>query len=372
MGRKFGKIIFFFKKGVFIPQILWYTSNRRRKDTNFYGGDFVYIKKTLSLLLALILVLTSLTACGQDSEDSVAMDDIPYIEQVALVDAEDVEIPDEPAILAKAPSIPNILTPEPSGTSVKQDDRAIIDYSNVEDGYVMVKFIGSTKKRLKTQVAGPTTTYTYNINVDEWTTFPLSDGNGSYKVTVFENVTDNKYSTVLSVSFKATLDDEFAPFIRPNQYVNYEDAPNTVKKAKSVVGKTKDPLKKVEKVYKYVIKNLSYDTKLAKTVQSGYLPDLDKVLKKKKGICFDYAALMTGMLRSQGVPCKLVVGYAGSAYHAWISVWSEDTGWVDGAIYFDGVKWQRMDPTFVSSAKNSKSIKKYVGDGSNYAPKLFY
>ena len=74
---------------------------------------------------------------------------------------------------------------------------------------------------------------------------------------------------MLSVSFKATLDDEFAPFIRPNQYVNYEDAPNTVKKAKSVVGKTKDPLKKVEKVYKYVIKKLSYDTKLAKTVQSG-------------------------------------------------------------------------------------------------------
>ena len=25
----------------------------------------------------------------------------------------------------------------------------------------------------------------------------------------------------------------------------------------------------------------------------------------KKGICFDYAALMTGMLRSQGIPCKL-------------------------------------------------------------------
>lgn len=332
----------------------------------------MYIKKTLSLLLALILVLTSLTACGQNSEDSAAVDDIPYIEQVALVDEADTEIPDEPAILAKAPSVPNMLKPKPSGTSVKKDDRAIIDYSNVEDGYVMVKFIGSTKKRLKTQVAGSTTTYTYNINVDEWTTFPLSDGNGSYKVTVFENVTDNKYSTVLSVSFKATLEDEFAPFIRPNQYVNYEDAPNTVKKAKSIVGKTKNPLKKVEKVYKYVVKNLSYDTKLAKTVQSGYLPDLDKVLKKKKGICFDYAALMTGMLRSQGVPCKLVVGYAGSAYHAWISVWSEKTGWVDGAIYFDGVKWQRMDPTFVSSAKNSKSIKKYVGDGSNYSPRLFY
>ena len=34
---------------------------------------------------------------------------------------------------------------------------------------------------------------------------------------------------------------------------------------------------------------------------------------------------MTGMLRSQGIPSKLVVGYAGTAYHAWISVWTEET-----------------------------------------------
>ena len=27
------------------------------------------------------------------------------------------------------------------------------------------------------------------------------------------------------------MDDEFAPFIRPNQYVNYAEAPNTVAKA---------------------------------------------------------------------------------------------------------------------------------------------
>ena len=50
------------------------------------------------------------------------------------------------------------------------------------------------------------------------------------------------------------------------------------------------------------------------------------LLEKKSGICFDYAALMTGMLRSQGVPCKLVVGYAGTVYHAWISVWTAEHG----------------------------------------------
>ena len=111
---------------------------------------------------------------------------------------------------------------------------------------------------------------------------------------------------------------------------------------------------------------------LAKTVKSGYLPVLDAVLEKKSGICFDYAALMTGMLRSQGIPCKLVVGYAGQAYHAWISVWSEETGWVEGIIYFNGSAWQRMDPTFASSGKQSASIMSYIGDGTNYSAKYFY
>ena len=71
----------------------------------------------------------------------------------------------------------------------------------------------------------------------------------------------------------------------------------------------------MEIIYNYVVNNFTYDKQQAATVKSGYLPVLDNVLAAKKGICFDYAGLMTGMLRSLGVPCKLVVGYAGTAYH---------------------------------------------------------
>ena len=102
------------------------------------------------------------------------------------------------------------------------------------------------------------------------------------------------------------------------------------------------------------------------------VPDLDQILEIKKGICFDYAAMMTAMLRSQEVPCKLVVGYAGVAYHAWISVYKEKDGWIDNVIYFDGTTWKRMDPTFASSANKSEAIMKYIGDGSNYTEKYIY
>lgn len=265
-----------------------------------------------------------------------------------------------------------VSLPEASGEKVEQNERSAIDYSNTEDGYVMVRFTADTGMQLKVQVNGPSITYTYDLSMGKWTTFPLSDGDGNYKVTVYENISDSKYATVLSTSFPVILNDEFAPFLRPNQYVDYANAADTVAKAAELTDGVQDSLQKVAKIYEFVVTNLTYDTEKAASVKSGYLPVLDDVLARKKGICFDYAALMTGMLRSQGIPCKLVVGYADTAYHAWVSVWTREEGWIDKAIYFDGNSWQRMDPTFASSGGNSKAIREYIGDGSNYTAKFLY
>lgn len=317
-------------------------------------------------IIALLLALCLLAGCSSAAEP----EDAAYID---LSEVKEAEIESEAVALSSSPAaVPTLLLPEASGTAVKKNEKAIIDYSNVTDGYVMARFTASSDKRLVAQTAGPSTTYTYNLTAGEWATFPLSDGNGTYKVTVLENVADKKYAVVLSVSIQVTLEDEFAPFLRPNQYVDYETAPKTVEKAAELTRGVTEPLTKVEKIYDFVIKNLSYDKAKAQTVKSGYLPVLDDVLAAKKGICFDYASLMAGMLRSQGVPCKLVVGYAGTAYHAWINVWTEETGWIDGAIFFDGSSWQRMDPTFASSGRGSKDMMEYIGDGSNYTVCYLY
>ena len=311
-------------------------------------------KKLASLLLALCL----LASYGQTAVYALQADEAP-------IQVEDAKIP-------LAAAVDTMLLPVASGTAVKSGKGAEIDYSNVKDGYVMVRYAAANSKRLKVQVAGPTTTYNYDLPTGGWVTFPLSDGNGSYKVSALENTAGNKYAVLASTSFQATLNDEFAPFLRPNQYVDYGSAANTVQKAKELTANISAPLDKVAKIYDFVVGTVSYDYDKAKTVQSGYLPVLDTVLSTKKGICFDYAALMTGMLRSQGVPCKLVVGYAGTAYHAWVSVWTKETGWIDGVIYFDGTTWQRMDPTFASSSNKSDTIMKYIGDGSNYTTKYLY
>lgn len=325
--------------------------------------------RTLILLLAVLLV--GLTAgCGTQNSQPTEPSEIPVID---VTPVEGIDLEDEAVALAETPAaLSNQVNAEASGTLIKKNSSAIIDYSNAEDGYVMVQYTAQTEQRLKVQVKGPTTTYTYNLPAQQWAVFPLSDGNGDYRISVYRNTSGTKYAGVLSLSVTVTLTDEFAPFLHANQYVDYDAAPNTVAKAAELTKGITDPLKKVEVIYDYVVKGMSYDKELASTVKSGYLPVLDTVLEKKTGICFDYAALMTGMLRSQGVPCKLVVGYAGTAYHAWISVWVEGSGWVDSVIWFSGSSWQRMDPTFASSANNSDAILSYIGDGSNYSAKYFY
>lgn len=315
-----------------------------------------------------ILMLVVLAACvgmGCAAPSVEEMMDSTVIEEV-WIEEEAVALADSPAAL------PAEIKVSADGLLEKKNDTAVIDYSHTDQGYVMVKSTKKTGKKRKVMVKGPTTNYTYNISAGEWEVFPLSDGNGKYQITVYQNVKGTKYAAVLSLTTEVELENEFVPFLYSNQYVDYEAAPETVEKAAELIGKIEDPLEKVEVVYEYVVEHLSYDKELAANVKSGYLPVLDEVLEKEKGICFDYAALMTGMLRSQGVPCKLVVGYAGKAYHAWINVWTEEEGWVNGVIYFDGSAWHRMDPTFASSAKDSEAILEYIGDGSNYTAKYFY
>ena len=269
------------------------------------------------------------------------------------------------------PAVAIILEPEAPGTLEERTADAVIDYSNATDGYVMAQFLTETDSRLKVLIKGPTTTYTYNLPQGQWEVFPLSDGSGSYQVCIYQNVYSTKYALVMSAIFEVELSDEFAPFLRPNQYVNYSAATQAVDQGLEVTKGLTDPLEKVAAVYDYVVTTLTYDYEKAATVKSGYLPVLDDVLASGQGICFDYAALMTAMLRSQGIPSKLVVGYAGSAYHAWISVWTEENGWIDGAIFFDGNVWKRMDPTFASSGNRSDEIMDYIEHGE-YTAKYLY
>ena len=278
-----------------------------------------------------------------------------------------------PAVLAvEAETV--ILEPVASGVTVLSNEKAIIDVSNAKDGYIMAAYKQPTDKKLKLRITGPDKVVSpYNLNQKgKYEVFPLSGGEGNYSIAVYENVSGNKYATAYSTTMTVMLTDEYAPYLRANQYVNYQADSEVVKKAAELVKDKPKSLDKIAAVYQYTVTTLTYDKEKAKTVQSGYLPDVDQVLAEQKGICFDYAAVMTAMLRSQGIPTRLVVGYAGDVYHAWINTFIPQTGWIEGVIYFDGETWKMMDPTFASSAKQSKQIMEYIGNGSNYTAKYLY
>ena len=269
-------------------------------------------------------------------------------------------------------STPRVLTPSADGVTVYQNDFASIDTSNTSQGYVMVKYNG-TNEKVKLQITCPDQScYTYLISDrGAYDTFPLTAGNGSYALQVLENVAGDTYTVSLAQSINVSIEDEFLPFLYPNQYVNFHTDSKAVSKGSDLAKDTYSDLDVVQNIYNYVIKNISYDTAKAQNVSYGYVPDIDDTLSSKKGICFDYAALMTSMLRSQNIPTKLEVGYSGDAYHAWISTYIDDKGWVDDIIQFNGDSWQIMDPT-LAATNDSAAVKKYVGDGSHYVVKYTY
>lgn len=266
----------------------------------------------------------------------------------------------------------NVLIPEAPGTSVIGNDYFSLDYSNSSEGYIVIKYTGESE-RVKFQITGNNqVTYTYNLTNDLETVIPLSSDSGLYNFTLYECIGGDQFSMAFTDDIDITITNQFGPFLYPNQYVNFSSDTLAIKKAADVVKDATCELEAVSLVYEFVVDNVTYDHEEAETVASNYLPDVDEVMSSGKGICFDYAALMASMLRSQGIPTRLEIGYAKDAYHAWISVYTPDQGWIGGVIQFDGTAWTLMDPTLASNSKDVSKIKNFIGDGSSYTTKYIY
>jgi len=87
-----------------------------------------------------------------------------------------------------------------------------------------------------------------------------------------------------------------------------------------------------------------------KTATSVSTP-LREVMKRRRGVCQDFAHLMIGALRAHGLPARYVSGYlltepapgrprliGADASHAWVSVWC-------GGAAGDAGSWIEFDPT---------------------------
>lgn len=345
------------------------------------------MRKTLFSARLRMLLITygmslGLCACGSATESVPAdapVSDIsapasaeqPTAEQPGTSSSESVasEV-SEPSVPARD-ATPVCLVPQADGITAASNDVAVIDYSHMEEGYICASYTGTCPK-VKLRITGPdTVVYTYDLHGNGYETFPLSSGDGYYDVTIYENISGTNYATCLYADLDVQITNTFGPFLYPNQYVNFNADSDVVAKGQELAEGASSDLDVITRVYDFITQNITYDYDKASDPPTGYTSDVDAILASGTGICLDYAAVMASMLRSQRIPTRLEVGYAQDAYHAWISVYTPDTGWLNGIIEFDGSVWTLVDPTFGANT-DDKTLKKFIGDGTNYILQKMY
>ena len=220
----------------------------------------------------------------------------------------------------------------------------------------MVKTLSTDHRRLKLKIMKDGEEYPYDIDRDgEYITYPLTQGSGQYELRGYENIEGTRYAVLFKQTLDVQLAEETLPYLYPNQIVNYTPQSASVLKSFDLTQTCRTELERVLTIYNYVVGHVSYDWDKVEKVKDQYvLPIVDETLAEGKGICFDYAALMSAMLRVQQIPTRLITGYVDEGYHAWVEVYVRGAGWINPEIYFEKETWTRMDPTYASTQMKYK------------------
>ena len=259
------------------------------------------------------------------------------------------------------------------GDLVKSNGHCSVDYSQCEDGYVVVSYLGEFEKKcvvqLKTAKGGQKFTisdpkmdarlmrYDYFQNIGGvQKVIPLCYGDGPYEMTIHRQIVDTRYSTLMTWKHDVKIPEPFSPWLFPNTYVSYGPDSLCVNLARNLRQDAPSDAIKVQRIFDWMCEHIIYDYPLAVKVSDTdkfWLPCPDEVIQTGKSICFGFSSLFAAINRINDIPCKVVVGWAGHAYHAW------------NEVYLQGV-WQRYDVTFSAGKKQSVAIQNFIGDGNNY------
>lgn len=263
-------------------------------------------------------------------------------------------------IKVSAVSSPGILT--------AKTETAQVDYSNASSGYISAYYNGKSAKA-KLRITCGDITCDHDLSVTgEAEYFPLMQGSGDYRIQIYEQLEGKVYSSALDLSVSVTIENEVAMYLYPNRYSMFDESSDCVIRASEICAGQEGDIEKIAAIFGYITDNITYDFDLAATVVSGYIPAPDKVLAKKSGICFDYASLFAAMTRSQGIPARLVIGYASpDIYHAWNEVYTEETGWITPELLLSHKGYNLVDATFYAGSENKEAVAEYISDSGNYS-----
>ena len=178
-----------------------------------------------------------------------------------------------------------------------------IDTTNAKYGFVTVNYTSNAKLKVGIQYGNEKTSYK-NCPSGKDAVFSLEQGDGTYTISLCENISGTTYRVVTSKKVNAKIENAYAPYLIATTDVQFTSGDDVCKKAAALCKDAKTDMDKVTAIYNYIAGHYTYDT----------------TLNSNKGICYDLASLFAAMCRSQNVPCTLTKGYAGSSYHAWNKV----------------------------------------------------
>ncbi len=228
----------------------------------------------------------------------------------------------------------------------------------LDSGIVTVSYQADKNSKLKVMIEKSGKKITYNLRGDGMVeSFPLQLGDGEYKVSVLQNIEGNKYRYISTENIKLDLEDDKKVYLASVQNINWNSKMTAIKKAAELTKGLKTDSQKINVIYQYLVNNISYDYDKLATLNSDYLPNIDRTLASGRGICYDYASTFAAMLRSQGIPAKLVKGYSPDVdgYHAWNEIYNSETG-----------KWMTVDSTYDAQMKAAKVKYTMVKNSSKF------
>lgn len=267
-----------------------------------------------------------------------------------------------------------------TGSKTLKDTTFVIDYSYPNEGYIVVTYTGDKNKHCKIDMIKGQDNIMYDINnVNVKEILPFIFGNGKYTIRVLIQASEpGKYAIKEKMDIEVKLTDPTIIYRYPNQRVNFSESMNCVKQANTLCANIKDNSKKLFAIYDFIVNNFSYDSHLANTVQPRYLPDCDRTLKNRKGICCDIASLFAAMCRSQGLVVQYVTGYMKSPdgkepiYHAYNKVLINSDVNLTGGLIVRKNEWTLLDPTIAMSNKSNRSSINFIQTKGNYTDKHIY
>jgi transglutaminase-like putative cysteine protease len=183
---------------------------------------------------------------------------------------------------------------------------------DVEKGIARISTIYRSKKKLKIEVKLRSLKIYYDI-IDS-ITIPLTFGSGNYTFNLYEQRLGTSYRLVAGTPRFIQLNNNEAYRLNANDFVPFNEQSKFYHTAKL--------LRTADNIARFVKTHFNYDyiKALLKARTDFTIPNLEECYEKKKGICYDLAALTAAMMRICGIPAALVIGKSDRANHAWVEV----------------------------------------------------